>query len=208
MVNNSHLPPLFIAVISNNIARVQEILLETPKAVRDSIKIGATRENSNEFFVDELKHYIYAGDTPLHVAAMGHRADMVELLLKSGADVGARNRRGAEPLHYAADGSPNLKTWNPEAQGSTVLKLVEHGADPNALDKSSVVPLHRAVRTRCTGAVSALIKCGADVNLKNKSGSTPLILARQTTGRGGSGSAEAKREQAAIIELLIAAGAK
>jgi hypothetical protein len=29
-----------------------------------------------------------------------------------GASVRARNRRGAEPLHYAADGNPGSAGWN------------------------------------------------------------------------------------------------
>jgi hypothetical protein len=38
--------------------------------------------------------------------------------------------------------------------------------------------------------------------LKNASGSTPLRLAELTTGRGGAGSDEARREQKAILALL------
>ena len=52
------------------------------------------------------------------------------------------------------------------------------------------------------GAVRALLAGGADPNLANKSGSTPLALATQTTGRGGSGSPEARREQVEIVRLL------
>jgi len=206
MAKESKLTDLTKAIVADDIAVFEKILRESPSVAAEAVLGGATRENPKEFFVEELKHYIYAGDTLLHVAAMGHRADMLELLVKCGASVAARNRRGAEPLHYAADGNPSLSIQ--ERQYSTVVKLIALGAAANALDKSGVAPLHRAVRQRCTGAVSALIACGADVNLKNKSGSTPLILAHLTTGRGGSGSVEAKREQQKIIELLIAAGAK
>src|SRR5205814_3806482 len=82
------------------------------------------------------------------------------------------------------------------------------GADPNALDKSGVAPLHRAVRTRSSGAVSALIENGADPRLMNKSGSTPLHLAVQNTGRSDSGSDAAKDEQGRIIALLLEHGAR
>jgi ankyrin repeat protein len=47
----------------------------------------------------------------------------------------------------------------------------------------------------------------AEVQLTNASGSTALHLAVQNTGKGGSGSAEAKEAQREIIELLIKAGA-
>ena len=71
-----------------------------------------------------------------------------------------------------------------------------------------MAPLHRAVRTRCTGAVRALLEGGADARRENKNGSTPMKLATSTTGRGGSGSAEAKAQQAEIVRLLRQFGAR
>lgn len=155
-----------------------------------------------DVYVSELEHYVYAGDTALHIAAAGYREDLARDLVRAGADVNAPNRRGARPLHYAADGVPGSATWNPEAQAATVACLIEAGADPNALDKSGVAPLHRAVRTRCAAAVSALLDGGADAQLKNKRGSSPLKLATLTTGRGGSGSPDAKAQQAQILRIL------
>jgi len=81
-------------------------------------------------------------------------------------------------------------------------------ADPNAFDKSGVAPLHRAVRTRGSAAVGALIESGADPLLMNKNGSTPLHLAVQNTGRSDSGSEPAKDEQGRIVALLLAHGAR
>jgi hypothetical protein len=65
-----------------------------------------------------------------------------------------------------------------------------------------VAPLHRAVRTRCAAALSALLEGGADAQPKNKRGSTPLKLARLNTGRGGSGSPEAKAQQEQIVRVV------
>jgi hypothetical protein len=93
-------------------------------------------------------------------------------------------------------------------QREVISYLIDAGADPDALDKSGVAPLHRAVRTRSSGAVSALIDGGADPLLMNKSGSTPLHLAVQTTGKGNSGSEIAKEEQRRIIVLLLGHGAR
>jgi ankyrin repeat protein len=118
-----------------------------------------------------------------------------------------RNRRGAEPLHYAVDGIPGSRYWNPGAQAATVAALIEAGADPNAIDKSGVAPLHRAVRTRCAAAVEVLLDRGADVRRKNNNGSTPMQLATANTGRGGTGSPEAKAQQGEIVRLLEQHGA-
>jgi hypothetical protein len=65
-----------------------------------------------------------------------------------------------------------------------------------------VTPLHRAVRNRCAAAVQALLAAGADRRRKNGSGSTPAQLAKVTSGRGGTGSPEAKAQQAEILRLL------
>jgi ankyrin repeat protein len=116
----------------------------------------------------------------------------------------AVSRRGAEPLHYAAD----TNRWDPAAQAETIEYLISVGADPNALDRSGVSPLHRAVRTRSAAAVRALLDGGADSRRPNHAGSTPLHLAVQTTGRGGSGSAQAREQQADIVRLLLDRGAR
>src|SRR5262249_3506648 len=119
------------------------------------------------------------------------------------ANCRARNRRGAEPLHYAADANH----WDPIAQAETIAFLISVGADPDAADRSGVAPLHRAVRTRSLAAVRALVNGGGDVRRPNKSGSTPLDLAVWTTGRGGSGSPQAREQQAGIITFLRERGA-
>jgi hypothetical protein len=103
--------------------------------------------------VEAITHYVYAGDTALHVAATAYRPDIARELLAAGADVGARNRRGATPLRYAADGVPASPAWNPTAQAATIACLVAAGADPNVVDKSGVspctAPCEPAARARC-----------------------------------------------------------
>lgn len=165
---------------------------------------GATRGESTPFFFTNIEHYLYAGDTALHMAAAAFKRDVAMLLVSHGADCRARNRMGAEPLHYAADAN----RWEPVAQAETIEYLISIGADPNAVDDRGVSPLHRAVRTRSLPAVRALIDGGADPNATNGSGSTPLRLAVHTTGRSGSGSLRAKEQQAAIHRFLIEHGAK
>ena len=154
-----------------------------------------------------IRHHTYAGDTALHITAAAYSPELAESLVAQGADVRARNRRGAEPLHYAADGSPGAEFWDPDAQRDVIVGLIAAGADPNALDKRGVAPLHRAVRTRTSAAVGALIENGADPRLPNKRGSTPLHLAVQNTGRSSSGSEAAKDEQRSVIAVLLQHGA-
>jgi ankyrin repeat protein len=202
------LQELLRVIASRNRPMTSRLLAKSPMLACMAIKVGATREAASESYFKEINHYAYAGDTPLHIAAAAYQRDIAEELVSKGANVSARNRRGAEPLHYGSDGIPGSVAWDPEAQYAVVEFLIRAGADPNSEDKSGVAPLHRAVRTRCTAAVRALLTNGADAVGRNKSGSTPLHLAVQNTGRGGSGSAAALEEQAEIIRLLLAHGAR
>ena len=80
-----------------------------------SFEVGATRQTAETFYLEEIGHYIYAGDTALHLAAAAYRQEIVPKLIAAGANVRARNRRGAEALHYAVDGMPGSRRWNPPA---------------------------------------------------------------------------------------------
>jgi ankyrin repeat protein len=194
------------AVAAGDVASASKLLTASPDLARACLGEGATRAASKEYFLDEIGHYVYQGDTALHIVAAAHRSGLVRELVAAGADVRARNRRGAEPLHYAADGNPASPSWDSKAQAATIASLIEIGADPNAIDKNGVTSLHRAVRTRCAAAVEALLKGGADVGRKNGNGSTPMQLASGNTGRGGSGSPEAKAQKEEILRLLIQYG--
>jgi ankyrin repeat protein len=198
---------LFRAIASRDDLEIARRLDSSRDLASCPIRIGASRHDAETYFLTPIRHYVYAGDTALHIAAAAHQRELTESLVTRGADVRARNRRGAEPLHYAADGSPGAEHWDPVAQRDVITYLIEAGADPNAFDKSGVAPLHRAVRTRCSAAVGALIENGANPLLMNKNGSTPLHLAVQNTGQSDSGSEAAKDEQGRIIALLLGYGA-
>src|SRR5262249_39615863 len=147
------------------------------------------------FFLERIQHYVYAGDTALHLAAAAYQVSIARDLVARGAPERAKNRRGAEPLHYACDGHPGSRRWDPAARSATLKCLLAAGADQNATDRSGVTPLHRAVRTRSAAAVRLLLESGAGARQANGRGSTPLHLAVQTTGKGGSGNAEARQQQ-------------
>lgn len=207
LVEDPRLMSLLRAIMADDANQVAKLMAESPNLARQTLQIGATRQGPRDFFFAEIKHYLYAGDTPLHAAAAGYRLIIAQELIKQRASVKAANRRGAQPLHYAADGGPGSLRWNPEAQAKMITLLIREGADPNALDKSGVAPLHRAVRQRCVAAVDSLLRNGSNIRLRNNSGSTPLHLAVQNTGKGGSGLPEAKASQKEIIACLLKNGA-
>lgn len=155
----------------------------------------------------KIFHWIYVGDTALHLAAAGYRVEIVRLLLKAGANPNAAtNHRRSSPLHYAADGFITGPAWDADRQVATIRCLLDAGADLHAQDKNGATPLHRAVRTRCAAAVRCLLQAGSDPTRENHSGNTPFHLAVQNTGRGGSGAAAAISAQREIIQAFLAVG--
>ena len=143
-------------VVHGEIDEASRRLVATPALATAAAEVGAARQGAPDFFFAEIAHYLYAGDTALHMAAAAFRRPIAMLLVAHGADCHAKNRRGAQPLHYAADANQ----WEPTAQAEIIEYLLSVGADPNALDMSGVAPLRRAVRTRSLPAVRALLDGG------------------------------------------------
>lgn len=195
---------LIHSIVTGDTHAVSQLLTASPWLAAASFQSGASRQDAKKWYVKPIERYIFAGDTALHFAAAAYRQETILILVNAGADVSARNRNGDQPLHSAAVGIPGSSYWNPSAQAESIACLIEAGADPNAVNKHEVTPLHRAVRTRCAAAVRTLLRFGADPDRRNKSGSTPLTLASLNTGRGGTGSPEAKSQQQEILTLLKA----
>ncbi len=190
---------LFAAIVDDDVRKAKGLIQKQPEL--------ATQLMTAAKLEPRIPHWIYVKDTLLHAAAAGYRVEIVKMLLKAGADPNAaHNHRRSSPLHYAADGCVNSTSWNEKRQVAMIRLLLKAGAEINAQDKNGATPLHRAVRTRCAGAVKCLLDSGADPAIKNKPGSTPFHLAVQNTGRGGSGADKAKAAQRAIIETFIARG--
>jgi hypothetical protein len=191
---------LLQAILNDDRAKVKELL-------REDRELATRLIDEPKLYTSKILHWIYAGDTALHLAAAGYRVEIVAMLLAVGADANAAgNHRRSGPLHYAADGYINGAAWDPKRQVKTIRCLLDLGADIHAQDKNGASPLHRAVRTRCADAVKCLLDAGADPAMKNKPGSTAFHLAVQDTGRGGSGAVKARAEQRRIIELFLSRG--
>jgi len=191
---------MLAAIVDDDRAAVRALLTRDPSLAKRLI-------TQSKLYQSKIFHWIYAGDTALHLAAAGYRVEIARLLLAAGADPNSTmNNRQSGPLHYAADGYIIGPAWDPKRQVKTIHCLLDAGAAINAQDKNGAAPLHRAVRTRCADAVKCLLERGSDATLKNKSGSTPFHLAVQDTGRGGAGAESARAAQRQIIHEFLSFG--
>ena len=194
---------LIDAIVTGKPGEISRILTEDPSLAKASFEsTNATRQTAKQNFIAPIGRYIYRSDTALHFASAAYEIDVIQTLIALGADVRAKNRLGDEPLHAAATGNPGSHRFDPKAQSTVIKVLVDAGADPNTTNKLGVSPLHKAVRTRCAAAVQTLLICGADPAKKNKRGSDAMLLAQLNTGRGGSGSPEAREQQVEILKWL------
>lgn len=146
-------------VVSGNSEQVLQLLRKTPALASQQ---------------DEL------GFTALHAVASEPHLDLAELLLQNGADVHARDRAGATPLHFAA-------------YPSMAAVFLRHGADINARDRNGDTPLHaQSGENGSLAMIMMLLKHGADPQLRNLRGATPIDLCRAAGRAGSSAFDEAK----------------
>ncbi len=94
------------------------------------------------------------GETPLHLAVIKSYPNLVNLLLKYGADVNATNGSGRTPLVHAINhGRPDL-----------VQKLLAAGANPNLPSTEGRSPLSYAAEQRNPDIIQLLLDAKADPN--------------------------------------------
>ena len=75
------------------------------------------------------------GTTPLHLAAVFKRVDIIEILIQASADVDALDYLNSTPLHYAAyGGTPEI-----------VTQLLEAGANDKLADNAGWLPVQYAL---------------------------------------------------------------
>lgn len=89
--------------------------------------------------------------------------------------------KGAEPEPKQLSAALILSAAESKKTPRLVRRLLDAGADPNALDPWGETPLHNAVRGGDADCVRLLLERGADRSLRNSNGKTPADLAAANT---------------------------
>lgn len=114
------------------------------------------------------------GHSPLYDVAATYWYDVLETLIRAGADVNFRAPDGSTPLHQAAG-------RNPDAEARTIHTLIQHRAKLDARDNQGFTPLHTALERTSSVAARTLLDLGADPTIRDHAGRTPVEL----IGEGG-----------------------
>src|SRR5688572_8451404 len=124
------------------------------------------------------------GLTALNAAVYTDRLDVVEELLRAGAKPSA-DRYGVTPLYLAAV----------NGNAAMIRRLLDAGADPNAVDAGGETALITAARTGNPATLRALIERGARVDAREPEfQQTALMIA-------------VREDHAPAVEVLLGAGA-
>jgi ankyrin repeat protein len=154
---------------------------EIHKAIQDgdTAKVKALLEKNPEL-VNTANE---VGMTPLLMATMRNKMELIKLLVNRGADVRAKNSIGFTALDAA------VYSGNKEA----VELLITKGADMNTKSKLGTTPLLFSVTRGHKEVLEILINKGASLDITDRTGSSPLLLA-------------ALEGRKAMVELLIGKG--
>ncbi len=132
------------------------------------LSIVKQKEKSRQGYLNFINRKCANGYTALHYAAFRGNLEIIKILIENGADHTAKNTRGLNILHIAAQGDqPEVLIYFKE----------KYGMDINETDNNGSTPLHWACFMSSEVCVDFLLSWIDKVNVKESMGYTPLHLA-------------------------------
>jgi len=162
------------------------------RQLEQSFQLDRKKKMDDQAFADALKGgadpnlELKNGGTPLIMAVLYDRPDLIRTLLQSGAKVNHPGKRGSTPLHVAAG----------LGRRECLDLLLKGGADVNAHGVFGRTPLMDAARMGQLEIMDELIEAGAEINAQDELKRTALMHA-----------AEAQKNTVAAVRLLASRGA-
>jgi len=91
------------AIVTNDSGAAWRLLAATPTLAHAQFAQGATRQAAKAYYLHEIEHYLYAGDTALHMAAAARSLSTTPSTACPTREGGTRARK-PRPL-------PTLSKW-------------------------------------------------------------------------------------------------
>lgn len=180
-VFNTAVTPLFVAVHAARTEFVNRLL-----------EVGAAVETQNSVCT-------YDGITPFMIAVDIGQIPLAEKLLAKGAKINALDKKGRTTLDIVVNKEDDVKMVQfllgkgakPNAEGQkhppliqaaiwklpkTATLLLEHGADPNAMDENGNTPLSSAVAKGDLAMMKLLFAKGAKISVKESSHYSHMLI--------------------------------
>ncbi|XP_008313321.1 ankyrin repeat domain-containing protein 61 isoform X3 [Cynoglossus semilaevis] len=119
----------------------------------------------------------HSGMTPLHMAAGTLHKDIITWLIRHGADVNKEMKQsGNSALHLACTAFATKSRMSMKNDMSCISELLEHGAEPDAVNKAGLTPIHEACMRGNEELVDLLLRYGAEANKLSCTGENCLFL--------------------------------
>ncbi|KAL7677270.1 hypothetical protein ACOME3_003507 [Neoechinorhynchus agilis] len=188
--------PLYVAMKSRRFS-VARILLQHGANPNSVTKLGSTPFllASEVADIEMIKYFVergaaldfapsgpeadrlnITGQTPLFMATLKERVNIVQFLVSKGANVNVQNRYGVSPLLLCAEnGSIELVKMLVRAGADVDISPSGHLAEQHLL--AGQTPLFGAAKKGYVEVCAFLIESGADINRQTITGVTPLYTA-------------------------------
>ncbi|XP_014221801.1 ankyrin-1-like [Trichogramma pretiosum] len=118
------------------------------------------------------------GNTPLHVALAQGQPELIERLMRRGADSTKANDEGVTPLHLVCK-----RDWSVEINWLETFFGINdelgRTLSINARNRRGLTPLHLATMWGTEAIIRALLRRGADPRVADEKGETPLHIVCQ-----------------------------
>ena len=120
------------------------------------------------------------GNTSLHLAVRNNNFRWASNLIKHGASIQTKNKKGYGLLHSASLAQTGIETWSfyDESRDNPFIQsLLKNKINVNAKDQEGYTPLHFFTAMNNYEVVAMLLDHGANVQVTSKEGWTPLHFA-------------------------------